>query len=92
MNTDLKIDKRLFGKGLSPLELLILAYVVQNGDEASNNQIGKYFSVTGQTASRALKRLENLQLLTTKCYVDKITGTHRSILVNQQNLDAFLNG
>lgn len=64
MKTFLKIDKALFGKGLSPIELLIFSQVFEfntnTGDcFISDKQLAEQFGVSESTVARAIKSLES---------------------------------
>lgn len=69
----LAIDKNLLGKGLQPIDILILAQIQEfersNGCYATNQQFADWFGVSTKTVERTLDRLEELK------YIDRDTKT-----------------
>ena len=60
----LKVDKDLFGKGLSPIEILVLSQITEfntnTGDcFISDKQLAEQFGVSESTISRTIKSLES---------------------------------
>lgn len=82
-NKFLQIDYRLFELGLSPTEVLILAYIKSYNDNgktfyASNKFIATQLGLTEKAVSRAIKTISNFKAVTIKGG----KGRNRSIQIN----------
>ena len=67
-NTFLKVEKRLLGKDLTPIEILIISQVweYQSKDKEcfiSNETLAEYFGVSIDTVKRTLTKLEKKGIL-----------------------------
>ena len=73
MDSFLAVDKNLLGKGLQPIDILILAQIQEyersNECYASNQTFADSFGVSTKTVERALDRLEDLK------YINRDTKT-----------------
>ena len=69
----LAVDKNLLGKGLQPIDILILAQIQEfernNGCYVTNQQFADWFGVSTKTIERTLDKLEELK------YIDRDTKT-----------------
>lgn len=67
MGNFLAVDKNLLGKGLQPIDILILAQIQEfertNECYATNQQFAEWFGVSTKTVERALDRLEELKYI-----------------------------
>lgn len=67
MDGFLAVDKNLLGKGLQPIDILILAQIQEfersNECYVTNQQFAEWFGVSTKTIERALDRLEELKYI-----------------------------
>lgn len=89
-NNFLKVEKNLFGSGLSPIEILVLSQIMEfdrnTGDcFMSNAAMAKNFGVSEKTVSRAVAALEEKKYITRNTKnVQK--GKERHIILTKDNL------
>lgn len=89
-NTFLQVDKSILNKGLSPIEILILAQVMEfhrtTGDcFISDDRLASQFGVSDRTISRALDSLENQKYIIRDTKNVKGGRTRHILLANSQN-------
>lgn len=90
----LKVDKELFGIGLSPLGILIVSQIIEfeanTGDcFISDKTIAQNFCVSESTAKREIKKLEEMGLLVRETHNVR-GGKERHMSINLQKLDSLI--
>lgn len=89
-NTFLQVDKSILGKGLTPIEILILAQVMEfnrtTGDcFISDSRLATQFGVSESTITRALGSLENKKYIIRDTKNVKGGKTRHILLPSSQN-------
>ena len=89
-NNFLKVDKSLFGSGLSPIEILVLSQITEfnrtTGDcFMSNAAMAKNFGVSEKTIARAMDSLESKGLIV-RSTKNTQKGKERHITLAKDNL------
>ena len=87
----LKVDKDLFGSGLNPTEMLILAQVIEFHNNnlvcyMTDKQFADNFGISESTVSRAIKRLDETFHLINKNTTQTQKGKKRYIVPASVNL------
>jgi predicted transcriptional regulator len=94
-NEFLKVDKDLFGLGLKPIELLIVAQILEYQTKKldcfiSNEYLSNAFGVSKDTINEAMKKLEQKKILRRET-TNKQQGRLRLCFINEDELDNLRN-
>lgn len=94
MNMDdvlVHVDKRLskLEDISSPIEMLVLADIMEHGDLHSNRQMAEFFRVSEATIGATLRKLEQKGYITKHTYQNGF-GIKRSIILHQDFLNSKL--